>query len=556
MTSTRSPKLSASAVDVDAVCAAAERRSDHRALVIVGALALLGAVLRFATINTRSFWLDEAITVEQTNIPLPDVIAGQIGNVHPPLFHVLMHLWIQVFGISEVAMRSFATAFGIATIPVAYWVGRVAYGRRAGVIAAGLVALSPYYIWYSQEARMYAPMMFLGFASLGFFLSLLAEHRLRWWIGFAVTSLLGIYTHFFFLFLLVGEAFAFVWVVAQRQAARVADGTATASARRPWRIFADEPMLAPAFITATTLAALFSVWVLRSVVFSSNALVSSATGSGLGYGQRPPELAWRLNDAGRVLIEMSMGFFPNVTMFALVAMWPLFISLMLLMIDGLRPLTARSIAPVLAVSGLILIVAVGQWQGQVLASRYFISASAPVTIVLAGTLALAPRRVATPLMMVGAIALVALWGNQSFNPENAMRHDNRQAIQRVVDSYQPGDKLVFEPFYTGPVFDYYVPRTIPYYQFPRHGLGGYVRRGKPELAKDLDRAIGPTRRVWLMLSYQDIEVVRGDAYNTINWFLRNGFRMRSDVQLNNVRLMLFVADQPREGYDFQERRLR
>jgi|GEM_PF-4033590 len=535
----------------------AQQRAERRSWLVVAFLTLAGTLLRIATINTRSFWLDEAITVEQTRLPdAGAVIMGQVGNVHPPLFHVLQHYWSQVFGFSEVAMRGFSTTIGIITIPLAYIAGRVLCGRRAGLITAGIVALAPYYVWYSQEARMYALSGMWAFASMAALGYALRDNR-RWqWALYGVVTLLGLYTHFFYIFLLAGQCLAVLAVAWRTERRARQEGRAVWSRSRPLGIFTDVPVLAGAMISTAAAVAGFGVWVWRSVFGESNALVSSATGSGLGYGQSAPSLAWRLNDAGRMLIEMTLGFHADPAMFSLVAMWPLVISLMLVMLDLVRPLGRNALVPVVSASGLLVIVALGQWQGQVLASRYSIAAAAPVVLTIGVIVAMMPRRTARVLMTVAVLLAAGLYLDQSYNPDNAMRHDNRQAIQHLVDNAQVGDILIYEPFYTAPVFDYYLPTTIPSYDFPQHGRFGFVRRGKPDLAEDLDRVIGPTNRVWLMLSYQDIETVRGDAYNTINWFKRNGFRLKEDKQLARVQLMLWEVEVPREGWDFQERRVR
>ena len=89
---------------------------------------------------------------------------------NPPLYYVLAWAWSKLFGTGAVGLRSLSALFGAATIPIAYLIGRELLSRRAGLIAAALVALNPMLIWYSQEARSYALLVFLCSASLLFFL--------------------------------------------------------------------------------------------------------------------------------------------------------------------------------------------------------------------------------------------------------------------------------------------------------------------------------------------------------------------------------------------------
>ena len=76
-----------------------------------------------------------------------------VHETNPPLYFVLGWLWARVFGTGEVGLRSLSALIGTAVIPIAYLCGRELVSRRAGLVAAALAALSPFMIWYSQEAQ-------------------------------------------------------------------------------------------------------------------------------------------------------------------------------------------------------------------------------------------------------------------------------------------------------------------------------------------------------------------------------------------------------------------
>src|SRR6188472_370676 len=133
----------------------------------VVALTLLGAVLRFPTLDRQSFWLDELVTASLLDRSLGDVL-GEIPRTEatPYLYYVVAWLWSSVFGLGEVGLRSLSALAGTATIPVAYGAGAVLVSRRAGIVAAALVAVNPFLVWYSQEARSYALLGLLGAATV------------------------------------------------------------------------------------------------------------------------------------------------------------------------------------------------------------------------------------------------------------------------------------------------------------------------------------------------------------------------------------------------------
>ena len=126
--------LSEMAASGQAVPDASDRK---RTLWALASLTVIGAVLRLSTITSRGLWQDEAAQIGQMTGTVLDTIKSQIGGTHPPLFHVLMHFWIQAFGTSEAALRSFSVLVGVASIPLAYWAGTTLYNRTCRASGRG-----------------------------------------------------------------------------------------------------------------------------------------------------------------------------------------------------------------------------------------------------------------------------------------------------------------------------------------------------------------------------------------------------------------------------------
>jgi hypothetical protein len=176
------------------------------------AICLLGAGLRFATLNVQSFDYDESFTVGVD-------LSGSLGHLlHvlptkesvPPLYFILAWVWTRVFGLGEVGIRSLSALVGTALIPVAYLIGRRLGSQRAGLFAALLIAVNPLQVWYAQEARTYALLALLSALSFWAFLRALEEPapgRLALW---ALVSATAILSHYFAGFLIAPEA---VWLV-------------------------------------------------------------------------------------------------------------------------------------------------------------------------------------------------------------------------------------------------------------------------------------------------------------------------------------------------------
>jgi len=181
--------------------------------VWVAGLAAAGVALRFATLGLQSYHHDEVVTAARV---LPGSFGHMLHEVRisestPPLYYVLAWVWSKCFGLGEAGLRSLSALFGAATIPVAYLIGKELSSRRAGVIAAALVAFNPMLVWYSQEARAYALLILLCAVSLLFFLRFRRSGGGRDLALWSVSSALALVSHYFAVFPLAIES---VWLLA------------------------------------------------------------------------------------------------------------------------------------------------------------------------------------------------------------------------------------------------------------------------------------------------------------------------------------------------------
>ena len=181
-----------------------------RELQAVAALTVLGAILRWSTIDVQSYWFDEALTARLLDLGLFDMLrALPDKELTPPLYYVLAWPWSKLLGTDQLALRSFSALIGTLTIPVAYLAGAELLSRRAGVAAAALTAFNPLLVWYSQEARPYALVVLLGGLSFLFFTRALRGPRLRPLAAWVAVSIAALLAHYFAAFVIVPEA---VWL--------------------------------------------------------------------------------------------------------------------------------------------------------------------------------------------------------------------------------------------------------------------------------------------------------------------------------------------------------
>jgi 4-amino-4-deoxy-L-arabinose transferase-like glycosyltransferase len=178
---------------------------------------LFAFALRMYHASTTLMWGDEGFSVYSVSRDLYAItFEGKDVDPHPPLFYYLLHFWIPLTGASELAIRFFSINFGTATVAMAWTLGRRLYSSQVGVVAAGLVALAPFAVQYSQEVRMYSLVMFLGALTTYLFLQW-ADHasspansppakRSKWFgISFFFSMLLAQYSLYQSAFLLVAQ---------------------------------------------------------------------------------------------------------------------------------------------------------------------------------------------------------------------------------------------------------------------------------------------------------------------------------------------------------------
>jgi hypothetical protein len=184
------------------------RSARGHVLWALGAVTALGVAVRFAGLGLQSYHHDEIVTVARV-IPgsfRQMLHAVKVSESNPPLYYVLAWVWAKAFGTSEVGLRSLSALFGAATVPVGYLIGRQLTNWRAGLVLAALVAVNPMLIWYSQEARSYALLVFFGAAALFFFVRALESRRGRDLALWALASALALCCHYFAVFAIGIEA--------------------------------------------------------------------------------------------------------------------------------------------------------------------------------------------------------------------------------------------------------------------------------------------------------------------------------------------------------------
>jgi hypothetical protein len=171
---------------------------------LLGIIIFSALALRLPGLN-YSFYGDEWFSVVRDSKQL----ITESEDRFRPLFFSLLYLWKQIGFSGEVGLRLLPLIFGLLQVPLAYAVGRDLRNRNYGLLFAGLIAVSPIMIEFSQELRMYSLIGCLALLQVLLFLRLIRGPSLSLWISFILVAAAGIYTHLFYWLFLIGMSLSF-----------------------------------------------------------------------------------------------------------------------------------------------------------------------------------------------------------------------------------------------------------------------------------------------------------------------------------------------------------
>ncbi|MBI3740330.1 MAG: glycosyltransferase family 39 protein [Chloroflexi bacterium] len=191
--------------------------------LILFAILLAAFAYRLFRLGANSLWYDETVSLYLARLDLFSLTRHTAGDIHPPLYYYLLHFWVQFVGGSEFSAAFLSLCFGIILVALTARVAREWFDPRVATLSAFLIAISPYNLWYSQEVRMYTLGAVLGLASVYFFLKLMTSPPTpaansksiftRNFFAYVIVSALGLYTLYYFIFLL---AFEYLVVLVRR----------------------------------------------------------------------------------------------------------------------------------------------------------------------------------------------------------------------------------------------------------------------------------------------------------------------------------------------------
>jgi len=163
---------------------------------------------------TRGFWGDEAWTGLITQLSIPEIIQVTGRDFHPPVYYLLVHLFIQFFGTSEAIRLVSFLFYALLGIPV-YFLAKEFKNKWLTIISVLFVYLSPIMFTFGLEARTYSLLAFLSACTTLFFWKAMTQKQPKWWLWYFLFAAVGVYSHYYMWFILASHGF--FWLITDRQ---------------------------------------------------------------------------------------------------------------------------------------------------------------------------------------------------------------------------------------------------------------------------------------------------------------------------------------------------
>ena len=379
-----------------------------------------------ALLRTRALgaplWIDEGLSVGIASFDLLEIPGIMRQDGSPPLFYMLLHVWISVFGDSERATHVLSLLFVLAGIPVAFWAARTLFGMRAAWCAAGLAALSPFLTYYAQETRMYAIVAVASMVVAVGFLRAFADRDRRYLPVFALALTVMLYTHNWALFLGMGSVVAlgmlWRWTPAGERRGLVRD----------------------ALLGYGAVALLYLPWV--------PTLLYQAGHTGAPWATRPT--------VGELVDGLEWLVGGTATGLALLLVAGSGIAALLRAPGGPgREGIARRVSALLVMAASAALIAwLASQVSPAFANRYFSSFFGPVLLLAAVGFSRAGR-----LGLVGLVVVLALWVDDRANQVNG-KSNVRAVATMLGTSVTAGDLVVSTHPEQLPLLAYYLPEGL------------------------------------------------------------------------------------------------
>lgn len=488
-------------------------------VAVLSMLMLSVIVLSVLIFSNQSLRLDEAQSLWQTSrdpIAMFRIIAQ---DVHVPLYHIMLHYWQQFIGNSVAAARMMSMVFFILLIPAVYITGKRAYSSSVGLFAAVLVAASPFLNWYGNEIRMYSLFALMTVLNQYFFIRIFmdrpsvrlasektADVKGHIWLGYILTSVIGMFTHYFFAFNVIAQIIFFV----------------------AYRRHFPKPAMKAFLMIALLGVILFVPWLYYVYHLGAAANTQPAL-------SEPTSI-----DIFNTFSQFLFGFQNDQTNTILLSLWPLVVLLIFLSLrrnQKIEPQTAYLFVSL--VMPILLALMISEAWKPIYLTRYLILSLPSLYLLISWVLSTYPKRLAFFLRTALVSIMIVTMAVEAVSAATPVKEDYRDASYYLESRAKPTDVIVLSAPFTIYPFEYYYRgaasvETLPLWD--QYAAGPIPRFSPAELKSDAAKIEDSHQTLWLLLSYDQGYEKQVKAYFDTHFQKTDEAHFSSGIDLYAYRL--------------------
>jgi len=443
---------------------------------------VVGVCLRFYGLDRQSLWFDEVF--ETTSFQrqfLHD--KTMITPSTPPLNSFFVYPITRIFPDNDLALRMIPFTFGVISIPLLFLFARRLFNGRVALIASYLLAISPFHIWYSQEVRMYALQWMLALISLIFFFRALEDRGLINYIGYIISTVLGLYTLQLTIFLLIIQG-VYLLIFFKHHRARVS----------VW-----------IFVFAIIIL-FYSPWIIYQLLYLTNRGTSFPKETDplifipytfftyfAGYSIGPSLRELHLNPS----IETIKPYLPIIT-FLLCLYGSIFLYGISRLRKDIPKLTLILLLSCIPIVGLLILITVipkmsynVRYTGIALFG-FILGISKGIESLMQGEKGYSKFLGVATICIMTTLSGYSYW-NYQFNPEYH-KEDVRKAASYIEENREEGDEILVITSTCAITLNRYLDKGHPSIGYPPHNTND-----REEVIKNLKEIVKGKKRLWLIL---------------------------------------------------------
>ena len=154
-------------------------------------------------LNSKSLWTDEVADIGNSTKDIAVIVEWTNSDIHPPLYYVFSHYWMEVFGKTEHSYRMLSIVFATLSILVTYKIAILLSDRKIALLTVLILSISPLFVLRGSMIKWYSLATFFGLLSIWGFLRVCNDDKKWVWVIYIVASTCMIYTHYILISIIV-----------------------------------------------------------------------------------------------------------------------------------------------------------------------------------------------------------------------------------------------------------------------------------------------------------------------------------------------------------------